>query len=108
MFAHVAEEEGRIVGMAIWFLNFSTWTGRNGIYLEDLYVRPEARGQGIGRALLAELAAVAHRSGYGRVDWAVLNWNEPALRLYRSLGAVPLDEWTSYRLAGPAVGRVGP
>jgi GNAT superfamily N-acetyltransferase len=101
VFAHVAEVEGRIVGMAIWFLNFSTWTGRNGIYLEDLYVRPAARGRGIGRALLAELAAVAHRSGYGRVDWAVLNWNETALRLYRSLGAAPLDEWTSYRLAGP-------
>ena len=106
VFAHVAEVEGRIVGMAIWFLNFSTWTGRNGIYLEDLYVRPEARGQGIGRALLAELAAIAHRSGYGRVDWAVLNWNETALRFYRSLGAAPLDEWTGYRLAGPELARL--
>jgi GNAT superfamily N-acetyltransferase len=101
VFAHVAEEEGRIVGMAIWFLNFSTWTGRNGIYLEDLYVRPSARGHGTGRALIAELAAIAQRSGYGRVDWAVLNWNENALRFYRSLGAVPMDEWTGYRLSGP-------
>jgi GNAT superfamily N-acetyltransferase len=100
VFAHVAEEEGRIVGMAIWFLNFSTWTGRHGIYLEDFYVRPEERGRGIGRALLAELAAIAHHSGYSRVEWAVLNWNETALRFYRSIGAVPLDEWTGYRLAG--------
>jgi GNAT superfamily N-acetyltransferase len=100
VFAHVAEEEGRIVGMAIWFLNFSTWTGRNGIYLEDFYVRPEARSRGIGRALITELAAVARRSGYERVDWSVLNWNETALRFYRSLGAVPMDEWTGYRLSG--------
>jgi GNAT superfamily N-acetyltransferase len=106
VFAHVAEEDGQIVGMAIWFLNFSTWTGRNGIYLEDLYVRPAARAQGIGRALIAELAAIAHRSGYGRVEWAVLNWNETALRFYRSLGAVPLDEWTGYRLSGPQLAAV--
>jgi GNAT superfamily N-acetyltransferase len=99
VFAHVAEEDGAILGMAIWFLNFSTWTGRNGIYLEDLYVRPEARGRGIGRRLLAELASVAERSGYGRVEWAVLNWNETAIRLYRSTGARPMDEWTIYRLA---------
>jgi GNAT superfamily N-acetyltransferase len=101
LFAHVAEEGGNILAMAIWFLNFSTWTGRNGIYLEDLYVRPEARGRGIGRALIAELASIAHRSGYGRVEWSVLDWNETALRFYRSLGAVPMDEWTGYRLAGP-------
>jgi GNAT superfamily N-acetyltransferase len=100
VFAHVAEEEGRIVGMAIWFLNFSTWTGHHGIYLEDFYVRPEERGRGIGRALLAELATIARHSGYSRVEWAVLNWNETALRFYRSIGAVPLDEWTGYRLAG--------
>jgi GNAT superfamily N-acetyltransferase len=103
VFAHVAEEEGRTVGMAIWFLNFSTWTGRNGIYLEDLYVRPTARGQGIGRALLAELAAIAHRSGYGRVDWSVLDWNESAIRFYRSLGAVAMEGWTGYRLSGDAL-----
>jgi len=101
LFAHVAEEGGSIVAMAIWFLNFSTWTGRNGIYLEDLYVRPEARGRGIGRALIAELAGIAHRSGYSRVEWSVLDWNRSAIRFYQSLGAVPMDEWTGYRLAGP-------
>jgi GNAT superfamily N-acetyltransferase len=100
VFAHVAEEDAEILGMAIWVLNFSTWTGRNGIHLEDFYVRPEARGRGIGRALISELAAIAHRSGYGRVEWNVLDWNETALQFYRSLGAVPMDEWTGYRLAG--------
>ena len=89
--------------MAIWFRNFSTWTGRTGIYLEDLYVRPEARARGIGRALITELAAIAHRAGYGRVDWSVLDWNEQAIRFYRSLGAVPMDEWTGYRLSGGAL-----
>ncbi|HUY65948.1 MAG TPA: GNAT family N-acetyltransferase [Acidimicrobiales bacterium] len=103
VFTHVAEEDGNILGMAIWFLNFSTWTGRNGIYLEDLYVRPEARGRGVGLALISELASIAHRSGYGRVEWSVLDWNEEALRFYRSLGAVAMDEWTGYRLAGPAL-----
>ena len=106
-FAHVAEEAGLVVGMAIWFRNFSTWTGRTGIYLEDLYVRPEARSRGIGRALIAELAAIAHRSGYGRVDWSVLDWNEQAIGFYRSLGAVPMDEWTGYRLEGPALAALG-
>ena len=101
VFAHVAEEGGSIVAMAIWFLNFSTWTGRNGIYLEDLYVRPGARGRGIGRALIAELAGIAHRSGYSRVEWSVLDWNRSAIHFYQSLGAVPMDEWTGYRLAGP-------
>ena len=106
LFAHVAEEGGSIVAMAIWFLNFSTWTGRNGIYLEDLYVRPEARGRGIGRALIAELAGIAHRSGYSRVEWSVLDWNRSAIRFYQSLGAVPMDEWTGYRLAGPELERL--
>ncbi len=101
VFAHVAEEDDRLVGMAIWFLNFSTWTGRHGIYLEDLYVRPEVRGQGVGRALFTALATIAHQSGHTRIDWSVLNWNEPALRFYRLLGAVPMDEWSGYRLAGP-------
>ena len=103
VFAHVAEEDGRVVGMAIWYLTFSTWTGRNGIHLEDLYVRSEARAAGVGRALLTELAAVASQSGYARVEWSVLDWNEQALRFYRSLGAVPLDEWISYRLSGAAL-----
>ncbi len=103
VFAHVAEEQGRIVGMAIWFLTFSTWTGRHGIHLEDLYVRPEARSGGVGRALLRALATTAHRSGYARVEWSVLDWNEKALRFYRSLGAEPLDEWVGYRLSGEAL-----
>lgn len=103
VFAHVADEGGRIVGMAIWFLNFSTWTGRNGIFLEDLYVRPEERTRGIGRALIARLASIAHQLGYGRIEWSVLDWNEPALRFYRSLGAAPMDEWTGYRLSGSGI-----
>ena len=103
VFAHVAEEDGTVLGMAIWFLNFSTWTGRNGIYLEDLYVRPEERARGIGRALIAALASVALQAGYGRIDWSVLDWNEPAIRFYRSVGAVPMDEWTGFRLSGPGI-----
>ncbi len=103
VFAHVADEEGEVVGMAIWFRNFSTWTGRHGIYLEDIFVLPEWRGRGVGRALLAALAAVAVDAGYARLDWSVLEWNEPALAFYRSLGAVPMDEWTGYRLTGDAL-----
>ena len=107
VFAHVAEDGGRLLGMAIWFRNFSTWTGRNGIYLEDLFVRPEGRATGIGRALVAELAAIALRSGYARVDWSVLDWNQSAIGFYRSLGAVPMDEWTGYRLSGEALAALG-
>ncbi|MGA8723648.1 MAG: GNAT family N-acetyltransferase [Acidimicrobiales bacterium] len=104
VFGHVAEREGRLVGMAIWFVTFSTWTGHHGIYLEDLYVRPEARGQGIGTSLLAELAALARREHYTRIEWSVLDWNEPALAFYRSIGAQPKDEWTVYRIDGDALG----
>ena len=93
--------------MAIWFRNFSTWTGRNGIYLEDLYVRPEGRDEGSAGLSSAELATIARRSGYARVDWSVLDWNESALRFYRSLGAVPMDEWTGYRLSGDALAALG-
>lgn len=107
VFAHVADEDGRVVGVAIWFKNFSTWTGRNGIYLEDLYVRPEARGHGVGRALLAALATIARREGYARLDWSVLDWNSSAIRFYRSVGAVPMDEWTGYRLSGAALTALG-
>jgi GNAT superfamily N-acetyltransferase len=103
VFAHVADQGGRILGMAIWFLNFSTWTGRSGIYLEDLYIRPEARAQGIGRALIAALASIALQAGYGRIDWSVLDWNEPAIRFYRSIGATPMDEWTGFRLSAPGI-----
>jgi GNAT superfamily N-acetyltransferase len=104
VFAHVATVADQVVGMAIWFLNFSTWTGRNGIYLEDLYVEPAARAAGVGRALLSELADIARRSGHGRVDWSVLKWNESAIRFYRSIGAEPMDEWVGYRLSETAIG----
>lgn len=97
LFGHVAEADGEIVGFALWFLNFSTWRGVHGIYLEDLYVRPSQRGAGLGKALLATLAEECQRRSYARLEWWVLNWN-PATVFYRSLGAVPMDEWTVYRL----------
>ena len=100
---HVAEVEGEIVGCAIWFLNFSTWHGVPGVYLEDLFVQPAHRGSGLGRALLAALAAVCAERGYARLEWQVLDWNEPSIGFYRSLGAVPMDEWTTYRLDGDAL-----
>jgi GNAT superfamily N-acetyltransferase len=103
LFAHVAEEDGAVVGFAVWFLNFSTWTGRHGIYLEDLYVRPERRGSGHGRALLAELARICVERGYPRLEWWVLDWNTPARGFYESLGAAGMDEWTVHRLTGPAL-----
>ena len=104
LFAHVAECQGEVVGMAIWFVNFSTWTGRHGIYLEDLFVHPSFRQRGAGRALLSALAQVAVAQGYTRVEWAVLDWNEPAIGFYRRLGAVALDDWTIFRLAGAPLG----
>lgn len=103
LFAHVAEAGGEVVGFAVWFLNFSTWDGVHGLYLEDLYVRPQHRGCGLGRALLAELAAECVRHGYSRLQWSVLNWNTPSIDFYRSLGAVPMDEWTVFRLTGDAL-----
>lgn len=103
LFAHVADDGGRAVGFALWFLSYSTWAGRHGIYLEDLYVKPERRGQGHGQALLAELARICVERGYQRLEWSVLDWNSPALRFYESLGAVPMDEWTVHRLTGPAL-----
>ncbi|GGQ08402.1 GNAT superfamily N-acetyltransferase [Actinomadura coerulea] len=105
VFAHVAEHDGRVVGFAVWFLSFSTWNGTHGIYLEDLFVEPEYRGHGYGRALLTELARVADDRGYGRVEWSVLDWNEPAIGFYKALGARPQDEWTVYRLTGDALTR---
>ena len=91
--------EGELpVGFAVYFYNFSTWLGRAGLYLEDLFVRPEKRGKGYGRALLVELARIASDRGCGRMEWAVLNWNEPAIKFYRALGATPMDEWTVFRL----------
>jgi GNAT superfamily N-acetyltransferase len=103
VFAHVAEHDGQVAGCALWFLNFSTWQCRHGIYLEDLYVRPELRGHGYGRQLLAELAALCVQRGYGRLDWAVLDWNEPSIGFYRSLGALALDDWKTFRLTGRAL-----
>ena len=103
VFAHVVDRDGEIIAIAVWFLNYSTWTGRNGIYLEDLFVRPEHRGHGLGKALLAAVARLADERDCGRLEWAVLDWNEPALRFYRSLGAVPQDDWTLYRLSGNAL-----
>lgn len=100
LFAHVAEEDGTVVGSAIWFLNFSTWDGVHGIYLEDLYVAPEARGSGHGKALLVALAAEAVAQGYSRVTWSVLTWNTPSQDFYRALGAVWQDDWVIYRLSG--------
>ena len=99
----LAEEEGAVVGFALFFHNFSTFLGKPGIYLEDLFVAPERRGQGIGKALLAELARMAVERGCGRLEWAVLNWNEPSIRFYRALGAKPMDEWTVFRLTGEAL-----
>jgi GNAT superfamily N-acetyltransferase len=103
VFALVAEHEGSVAGFALWFLNYSTWTGRHGIYLEDLYVTPVLRGHGYGRALLAQLARICVERGYGRLEWSVLDWNAPAIGFYASLGAVPMDEWTVNRLTGPAL-----
>jgi GNAT superfamily N-acetyltransferase len=102
-FCHVAEVDGEVVGMALWFLNFSTWVGVHGIYLEDLYVRPQHRRLGLGRALLQTLAHVAVERDYGRLEWAVLDWNEPAIAFYQSIGAVAQDEWTVHRVSGRAL-----
>jgi GNAT superfamily N-acetyltransferase len=111
LFGHVAELDGpdgpAVVGFTLWFLNFSTWRGVHGIYLEDLYVRPEHRGHGFGRSLLTRLAQICVERGYGRLEWSVLDWNEPALRFYRSLGAVAMDEWTVDRLDGAALEALG-
>jgi GNAT superfamily N-acetyltransferase len=98
--------DGREVGFALFFHNFSTFLGKPGIYLEDLFVRPEARGRGIGKRLLAWLAATALERGCGRLEWAVLDWNEPSIGFYKGLGAVPLDEWTTFRLTGAALERL--
>jgi GNAT superfamily N-acetyltransferase len=102
LFGHVAWLDGQPVGMALWFLNFSTWRGVHGVYLEDLYVRPSARGAGVGRALLSTLAQVCSDRGYDRLDWWVLHWN-PAREFYHSIEAVAMDEWVPYRLTGPAL-----
>lgn len=103
LFGHVAERDGAVVGCALWFRNFSTWRGVHGLYLEDLYVQPAHRGAGLGRALLAALAAECTSRGYARLEWSVLDWNAPSIAFYRALGAVPMDEWTTFRLDGAAL-----
>jgi GNAT superfamily N-acetyltransferase len=102
----IAEAGGRPAGFALFFHNYSTFLARRGLYLEDLFVYPEHRGRGVGRALLVHLARLAVERGCGRFEWSVLDWNEPAIRFYRSLGAVPMDDWTLYRLTGDALHRL--
>jgi GNAT superfamily N-acetyltransferase len=107
LFGHVAEVDGEVAGIALWFLNFSTWRGEHGIYLEDLYVSPSQRGSGLGRALLQTLAEESVAQGYARLEWSVLDWNEPAIGFYRSLGAVAMDGWTVNRLTDDALRELG-
>ena len=102
-FALVADVSETVVGFALYFRNFSTWEGVHGLYLEDLYVMPEYRGSGLGKAMLRSLAALAVERGYARLEWAVLDWNQPSIEFYCSLGAVAMEEWTVYRLSGPAL-----
>lgn len=103
--ALIGELDGNPEGFAVYFTNFSTWLARPGIYLEDLYVTPASRGRGLGKALLLRLAAIATQRGCGRLEWAVLDWNEPAIGFYQKLGASPQSEWTVYRLTGPSLER---
>src|SRR5438105_13394098 len=102
----LAFEEKSPVGFAVYFFNFSTWLGRAGLYLEDLFIKPEKRGKGYGRALLVELAKIARDRGCGRMEWAVLDWNEPAIKFYRALGAKPMDEWTVFRLTRDEIAKL--
>jgi len=102
----LALENAEPVGFAVFFHNFSTWLGRPGLYLEDLFVRPEKRGKGYGRALLQRLAQIAKDRGCGRMEWAVLDWNDPAIQFYRKLGAQPMDEWTVFRLTDEGIAKL--
>lgn len=102
----LALENAEPVGFAVFFHNFSTWLGRPGLYLEDLFVRPETRGKGYGRALLERLAQIAKERGCGRMEWAVLDWNDPAIQFYRKLGAAPMDEWTVFRLTEEGIAKL--
>jgi GNAT superfamily N-acetyltransferase len=103
LFCEIAEWNGEPAGFAVWFVNFSTFSGRSGIYLEDLFVRPAYRGKGIGKALLAYLAKLCVEKGWARLQWSVLDWNTPSIAFYKSLGAVMMDEWTVCRVNGPAL-----
>ena len=99
----VETDEGEVAGFAVWFLNYSTWSGVHGIFLEDLFVKDEFRGRGYGTALLSHLAKECVTKGYRRLQWSVLDWNQPSIEFYKKLGAVPLEDWTKYRLAGDAL-----
>jgi len=103
LFCDIAEWNGEAAGFAVWFINFSTFSGRSGIYLEDLFVRPALRGKGIGKALLSHLAKESVANGWSRLQWSVLDWNTPSIEFYKSLGAVLMDEWTVCKVAGPAL-----
>jgi GNAT superfamily N-acetyltransferase len=103
LFGHVAVDDGEVVGIALWFLNFSTWRGTHGIYLEDLFVSPQHRGAGHGRELLRTLAAVCVERGYSRLEWSVLDWNTPSIDFYKAAGAVAMDEWAVFRLTDEAL-----
>lgn len=103
----IAEEGQTPVGFALFFHNYSTWQGKPGIYLEDLYVQPRARGLGLGKELLIRLAQLTHERGCGRLEWSVLDWNRPAIDFYESLGAAPMTDWTTYRLSGSALQLLG-
>jgi GNAT superfamily N-acetyltransferase len=103
LFCEIAEWQGEPAGFAVWFINFSTFSGRAGIYLEDLFVRPALRGKGIGKALLSHLAKQCLANGWSRLQWAVLDWNTPSIEFYKSLGATLMDEWTVCRVTGPAL-----
>jgi GNAT superfamily N-acetyltransferase len=102
----IGELDGQPQGFAVFFMNFSTWLGKPGVYLEDLFVRPAVRGRGLGKALLTPVAAIAADRGCRRFEWAVLDWNTPAIDFYTSLGAKPMSEWTVYRVGGDALGRL--
>jgi GNAT superfamily N-acetyltransferase len=106
-FVELAEWDGEVAGFALWFFNYSTWQGRAGLYLEDLFVRPPWRGRGVGRALLVHLARTAVAEGCGRFVWQVLDWNAPAIAFYEALGARPLREWVTMRVTGEALARLG-
>ena len=106
VFVHVAEVQGEVVGFALWSVTFSTWTGKHGLWLEDLFVQPTHRGSGLGKALLAELASICVERDYRRLEWWVLDWNEPAKGFYDSLGAEAMDEWTVRRLDGDDLARL--
>lgn len=107
VFSNVAEFDGAVVGYSLYCLNYSTWEGRHGIWLEDLYVKPEFRGRGLGKEMLTQLAWIAVERDYRRVEWSVLKWNTPSIEFYRSLGAYPMEEWDTFRLTGDALRELG-